>query len=79
MWPNLQFNADLVKVAASSSRLLIYVKYNSHIKTDNKLVLKEGKSGMKIWYYARTNSLFIFLKNKDGDFTSTFQMDRCQN
>ena len=44
MWPNPQFNADLIKVASSSSRLLIYVKYNSHIKRDNKLVLKEGKN-----------------------------------
>ena len=34
---------------------------------------------MKIWFYARVNSLFIFFKkNKDSDFTSTFQMDRWQ-
>ena len=30
--------------------------------------------GMKTWYYASANSLFIFLK-KDGDFSSTFEME----
>ena len=34
--------------------------------------------GMKIWYYAGANSLFTSKKNKDGNFTSTFQIDPWQ-
>ena len=35
--------------------------------------------GMKIWYYARVNSLSVFKKiNKYGNFTRKFQMYRSQ-
>ena len=54
-------------------------KFQPGMKISNFLYNRHFfQPGMKIWYCATSNSFLILLKNKDGNFTSMFQMDQLQ-